>query len=541
LEVRENWAKQKTASMACSRLQVTLKHGGRVMIVASSVALGKSDTLAKLANDLEGFVLQAAQNDSSFYDFERGTLDRVLGIGFSAVNLYLRAKGKGDLGPRIETAQGTFLYRSDAVENRPLRTIFGEHTFQQYVYSQGNNRKIELKPIDASINLPEGKASYLLQEFTQLFCVEKAFGVAARQFDTVFGQKLSVDVLENINRDMGEQADRFLDALPTPPSSEEGAILVATADGKGVPLVRADAEKVPAFEEKERPGNRRMATLGCVYSVNRHVRTAEQIVAALFRDRTVDQPEKRPEPCFKRYRGYFTEVAEQAEDVVPGTYRTWTWITQEVTARHQSGQPIIRLMDGQPSLLDAADVCLEEFIKELEKLGHAHVLVDILDIIHVSGYVWKAAKAFYSHKEHQEHFAQERLLRILRGEVSGVVTGMRRMASQRGLKGAALKAVTTACNYFEKNAHRMRYDAYLQAGYPIASGVIEGACRHVIKDRMEQGGMRWRLEGAEAMLHVRSVCASSEWDNFGRWRQAEEAKRIHPHRELVEKHLGFAA
>ena len=185
---------------------------------------------------------------------------------------------------------------------------------------------------------------------------------------------------------------------------------------------------------------------------------------------------------------------------------------------------------------DASDACLEEVVAELARTGEAHLLVDILDVIHVSGYVWKAAKVFHYHKEHQEAFAHDRLLRIFRGEVAGVVTGMRRMATLQGLKGAALKAVTTVCNYFEKNAQRMRYHEYLQAGYPIASGVIEGACRHVIKDRMEQGGMRWRLEGAEAMLQVRTVCASSEWDNFNTWRQAEEAKRLHPHRELVAKH-----
>ena len=198
-------------------------------------------------------------------------------------------------------------------------------------------------------------------------------------------------------------------------------------------------------------------------------------------------------------------------------------------------------MDGQPSLWEAADACLEEIIAELGATQESNRLVDILDIIHVSGYVWKAAKAFYSHKEHQEAFAQDRLLRILRGEVAAVITGMRRMASQRQLKGETLKAVTTACNYFQNNAQRMRYDEYLQAGYPIASGVIEGACRHIIKDRMEQGGMRWTLEGAKAMLNVRSVLASDESDNFSRWRSAEEAKRVHPHRRLVLKLNDFKA
>ena len=202
----------------------------------------------------------------------------------------------------------------------------------------------------------------------------------------------------------------------------------------------------------------------------------------------------------------------------------------------QPTQPIIRLMDGQPSLWEASDACLEDLVAK-----RAAALVDILDIIHVSGYVWKAAKALYAHKEHQEAFAQDRLLRILRGEAAGVITGMRRMASERGLKGPALKDVRTACNYFENNIDRMRYHEYLRAGYPIASGVIEGACRHVIKDRMEHGGMRWTLDGAQAMLAVRCVCASSEWENFGSWRQAEQVKRVHPYRALVAEYQGFHA
>ncbi len=511
------------------------------MTVVSSLELGKSDSLVKLAEDLSGFVHQAVQEGASLDDLERGTFQRVLKMGRAAVKLFLEAQGDGDLGDCVATAEGTVLYRSDTPMTRPLRTIFGEHSFEAYVYSRGSKRQIELRPIDARINLPEGKASYLLQEFSQLFCVEKAFGVGARQLETVFQQRLSVDVLEDINRAMGAQADRFLDGLPPPAAAAAGAILVATADGKGVPLVQADAQQVPVFTEKERPGNRRMATLGCVYTVDRQVRTPEQIVAALFRDETVSQPPDRPTAQGKRYRGYFAEPAQEGAEAVPSAYRTWTWLAAEVAARHQPGQVIVRLLDGQPSLWEASAACLDEFVADLRLAGKSQVLVDILDIIHVSTYVWKAAKAFQTHKEHQEAFAQERLLRILRGEVSGVITGLRRMASQRNLTGQALKDVTTTCNYFEKNAQRMRYDEYLRAGYPIASGVIEGACRHVIKDRMEQGGMRWTLAGAEAMLHVRSVCASSAWDDFGSWRQAEGAQRLHPHRALVANYQDFKA
>src|SRR6202158_1875079 len=511
------------------------------MIVASSLKVGKADSLVKLAEDLAGFVRQAVHDGASLDHLERGALQRVLEIGHAAVDMFLEAQGDGDLGDSVITAEDTVLYRSDTIMTRPLRTIFGEHSFKAYVYAQGSKRKIELRPIDARIKLSEGKGSYLLQEFSQLFCVEKAFGVGARQFETVFGQKLSVDVLEDINRDMGQQAEHFLDVLPKPRAKEEGEILVTTVDGKGVPLVKEDAQQVPAFDEKERPGNRRMATLGCGYTVDRHVRTPEQIVAALFRDATVSQPEDRPEPQGKHYRGYFAEPPEPGEEAVPSAYRTWSWVAQEVTTRWQSDQPIIRLMDGQPVLWEAADTCLVDFMEDMRQAGKSLVQVDILDIMHASTYVWKVAKAFHGHKEHQEAFAQDRLLRILQGEVTGVITGMRRMASQRNLTGQALKDVTTACNYFEKNAQRMRYDEYLKAGYPIASGVIEGACRHVIKDRMAQGGMRWTLAGAEAMLNVRSVCASSEWENFGTWRQAEEAQRLHPHRVMVKDYQGFKA
>src|SRR5271170_4111830 len=333
----------------------THQHGGRNMIVASSPLVGKAGaSLTELAEDLASFVRRSVQEGASLDKVERGTLAKVLDIGRAAVEFFLAAQGDGDLGPDVQVDDGRTLYRSESVEKRPLRTIFGEHSFAAYVYSAGSKRKIELRPIDARLNLAEGKASYLLQEFSQLFCVEKAFGVGARQFETVFGQKLSVDVLEDINRDMGRQAERFLDALPKPPARQEDAILVASADGKGVPLVKEDARQVPAFDEKERPGNRRMATLGCVYTVDRHVRTPEQIVAALFRDAAVSPPDKRPAPQGKHYRGYFAAAPEPGEEAVPSAYRTWSWLAEEVTARWQSGQPIIRLMDGQTVLWDAA-------------------------------------------------------------------------------------------------------------------------------------------------------------------------------------------
>jgi hypothetical protein len=512
------------------------------MIVASSGIVGKGDILVNLAEKLINKVDQAVRDGTSLYDLERSVFQDVLSMGHAAVNLFLLNQGNGDLGDTLATEDGTVLYRSDMPQSRELRTIFGEHSFKAFVYARGAHRKIELRPIDARLNLPAGKASALLEEFTQLFCVEKAFGVGANQFDTVFAQKISVDVLEDINRRMGGQAEHFLETLPKPPVKKEGEFMVLTGDGKGVPLVKKDAEQVPVFEEKkERPGNRRMATLACTYTVDPHVRTAEQVVAALLRDDTVQQPPHRPKPCFKRYFGCFAEPGHDGVDAVPSAYGAFAWVAQEAARRWRPGQPVIRLMDGQKSLWDAADACLEDLLKKMHAHDPQQHFVDIADLLHVSQYVWRGAKVLYQHREQQEFFVEDRLLRILQGDVLGVITGLRRMGTQRGLQGAQLKELTTVCNYLENNAKRMRYDEYLQAGYPIATGVIEGACRHIIKDRMEQGGMRWTLPGAEAMLNVRAVCASTEWHEFHQWRQSENKKTIHPHHQLVANYTGFRA
>jgi hypothetical protein len=512
------------------------------MIVASSGNVGKGEILVKLANKLAGRIDQAVREGTSLYDLERSVLTDILDIGQVAVDLFLRNQGNGDLGATVTTAEGTLLQRSDAPHLRELRTIFGEHVFVSYVYSQGVHRKIELRPIDARLNLPAGKASPLLEEFSQLFCVEKAFGVGARQFEVVFGQKLSVDVLEDINRRMGDEAEHFLATLPKPSAKEEGELMVLTGDGKGVPLVKKDAQQVPVFEEKNlRPGNRRMATLACTYTVDRHIRTPEQIVAALVHDDTVPQPADRPKPCCKRYYGCFAEPARDDADAVPSAYGAFAWTADEAARRWRPSQPVIRLMDGQKSLWDAADACLGELHNKMQAHDPPQQFVDILDVIHVSHYVWRAAKVLYSHREQQEAFVEDRLLRIVQGDVAGVMTGMRRMATQRGLKGEQRKEMTTVCNYLQNNAERMSYHEYLQAGYPIASGVIEGACRHVIKDRMEHGGMRWTLPGAKAMLNVRAVCASSEWTAFHSWRQTENRKTTHQNHDLVVNYAGFKA
>ena len=506
------------------------------MVVASSTVPFKADSPVELARELEDLVKRAADEGCALHVVERRVFDRVLKMGHAATEMFLRLQGDGDLGETCTTETGKTLVRSDEAVERPLQTVFGRHTIRAYVYAPGVHEKIDLRPVDARLQLSDRKTSYLLEEFSQYFCVDQAFQQAAQGIELVLNQKMSVDLIERTNRRMGGHADEFLDQLPRPPANKEGELLVFTGDGKGVPLVKEDARSLTAFEDRpERPGNRRMAILAGVYSVERYVRTPEEIVAALFRDGERPQGVKRPEPRFKHLRASFAKTYDTDSDqptLVPGSFEAFSWANKQVAQRRRSNQPLIRLMDGQKSLWDVADACLESV--------PAAQTVDILDVLHVSQYVWRAAGAFHSAFEHREAFARDRLLRILQGDVRGVITGLRQMATKRGLTGQKHREITVVCGYFENNIHRMRYDEYLRQGYPIATGVIEGACRHLVKDRMERSGMRWRLDGAQAMLNVRAVWQSSYWEDFQKHRIKHEQARLHTNRALIKDYVPTA-
>ncbi|MGV2338479.1 MAG UNVERIFIED_CONTAM: hypothetical protein LVR18_32115 [Planctomycetaceae bacterium] len=141
-------------------------------------------------------------------------------------------------------------------------------------------------------------------------------------------------------------------------------------------------------------------------------------------------------------------------------------LRREVQQRRNENQLLVRLMDGQHSLWSDADACLSDCSVDN--------VIDILDIVHVAGNVGKAAKVLVRGETALEEFIRDRLLRILRGDVHGVVRGLRRMATAQKLSKEKRADVDAACGYFTAHADRMKYDEYLAAGLPIATGVIEG-------------------------------------------------------------------
>ena len=152
---------------------------------------------------------------------------------------------------------------------------------------------------------------------------------------------------------------------------------------------------------------------------------------------------------------------------------------------------------------------------------HGVQLTIVLDLFHVLGYLWKAghAVAVEGSKE-LEQWVLQRLGRVLQGRARWVAAGIRRSATKRHLSARQREPLDRCANYLLKYQRYLAYDQYLADGLPIGSGVIEGACRHLVKDRLARTGARWRLRGAEAVLRLRALRSSGDFDEYWRFRGA---------------------
>jgi hypothetical protein len=314
----------------------------------------------------------------------------------------------------------------------------------------------------------------------------------------------------------------------------EGEILVATSDCKGVPMRKIDAPKTKKQNESprgkrlkpgEKNGQKRMACVGGVYSVAPFRRTVEEVLDEILRK---EKQEERPRPKNKRLRAVLTQEIDgkevNAKDVV------FDWLATEIRQRDpQEQHTVIAVMDGEAKLRD---------LQEL-KIRRA---IGILDIWHVTEYLWGLAYCFYRDgSDEAEAFVETYLRKLLEGKVNRVIGGIRQMATKRALPESKWDKVEDCLAYFAARADYMKYDEYLAAGYPIGSGVVEGACRHLVKDRMEQAGMRWRIAGAQAVLSLRAIYINEDWEAFHDHRIQTEQRKLYPYKKHLHAILNCAA
>src|SRR5262252_1115171 len=300
-----------------------------------------------------------------------------------------------------------------------------------------------------------------------------------------------------------------------------GPILTITVDGKGVPMRKADLreatrraadERQPRLKHRRSPGEKsktkRMSTVAAVYAIEPFVRTPEQIMRELAPIHDALPPRPRPED-----KRVWASVKHPPEAIIKQAFEE----AQRRDPKHT--KEWVALVDGNETQLDLLRLAAKDYGVEL---------AIILDLIHVLEYLWKAAWAFHAPGDRAaETWVGERLAEILRGHSSLVAAGMRRSATLRGLSEIERVPIDDCADYLLKYREFLRYDQYLAKGYPIATGVIEGACRYLVKDRMEITGARWSLEGAESVLRLRSLRASGDFDEYWEFHLQQEYKRNH--------------
>lgn len=420
---------------------------------------------------------------------------------------HLQRRGPGDMGPALCVRQGDdeVLYTHRRLSTRSLKSVFGTIEIVRMGYSHAGANSIY--PLDAALALPARVFSYELQRRLVQAAVQGTFQESIDGIADLTGLSVSKRSLEDLLVDAARDFDVFYqERVPAPAA---GPILVAAVDGKGVPMVKPDGARPTARLTKGQKVNRkRMATVAAVFTKNPWVRTAEQVVESLFRTGNQPPPSGQVPPRPENKRVWASLLKGKAAVIKE--------VAQEMQRRDPEGiKTRVALTDGDRAL----QILVE---------GTLGVTL-VLDLLHVLEKLWKAAYVFHAEGSLEaELWVLDRTLRILFGEVSQVVKGIRQSVTKRRMFGAKRKTLRGVANYLYRNRLRMRYDEYLAKGWPIASGPVEGACKNLVKDRMERSGMRWTETIAEAILQLRAVYLSGDFDSYWSFHIEKDQQRIHP-------------
>ena len=420
---------------------------------------------------------------------------------------HLQLRGHGDVGPalRLQQAAGEVLYTHRRLGARSLKTIFGPVEIVRMGYSRAGAPSIY--PLDQTLALPARSFSYELQRRLVKAAVQSPFQESVAAIADLTGVSVPKRSLEEMLRDAAQDFDAFYQERA--PERAAGSILVAAVDGKGIPMVKpGGAQPTVRLTKGQKANRKRMATVATVFTRAPWVRTPEQVVESLFRIRrqtSLDGPAP-PRPENKRVWASLLK----AKTVVIQE------VAQEMQRRDAGGvKTRVALTDGERALQILVDRTLNVTL--------------ILDLLHVLEKLWKAAYVFHVEGSLQaELWVLDRTLRILFGEVGQVVKGIRQSITKRRLCGAQRKTLCGVADYLYRNRARMRYNEYLSHGWPIASGPVEGACKNLIKDRMERSGMRWTEEMAEAIVQLRAIYLSGDFDRYWPFHIEKDQQRIHP-------------
>lgn len=365
------------------------------------------------------------------------------------------------------------IHEQERFGSRKLMSIFGEVEIKRRGYR--TKGKKTLQPLEAELNLPPEKYSHGVRKMIAKEVAKNGFDEVLKSVLNNSGATVAKRQLEACSRRASlDFSEYYQQKSVRRGDSRAEDLLIISVDGKGI-IMR---------EEDLRSGTKKKAR--------------------------AEKGKKSPRAKNKRV---WASVIQEPEQVIGEAFA-------EAKKRDpQQKQSWVALVDGNPTQINL----LKKYARK-----ESRKLTIILDLIHVIEYLWNAAHVFYTvGSTDAENWVGEKLLGILSGKVSTVASGMRRSATNRDIEEKKRKPVDRCANYLLKHKDYLRYNQYLEAGFPIATGVIEGACRYLVKDRMELTGARWSLQGAEAVLRLRALVASGDFESYWTFHLQQEYQRHH--------------
>jgi hypothetical protein len=447
---------------------------------------------------------------------ERGLFRRLLNLGARLMLLFFALRSEHAARDTHQKAKGIVLpYLAE--RRRQYFSIFGKLAFwRPYFYRPGAGGA---SPLDQDLALGDDCYSDLLCELAEYLGVGTTYAKVADCFSRLLGLDLSTQAISDMVAEDACDVEAFYRQKAAPPTASEASILVIQADGKGVPMVRQPAAtRKLRLSKGDKHNRKKEAVVTGVYTIVPRMRTPADVIASLFHPAPKIVPSAQPR-------------------LEPQNKQLWATMAGKDAALGRLAKQAARRagphIEHRVALTDGAEALQERVQKHLPDFSL------VLDFIHADEYLWDAANSLFGETSAQRTpWVEQQTLSLLAGRQVDIVSELRRLATLTDTKATQRKVLNQVANYFERNAPFMHYDQYLAQGWPIASGVIEGACRHLVKDRCELSGMRWTLKGVENLLRLRAVAVNNHWEDYQRFHQQQRYQRLYgvpmPQQDSIE-------
>jgi hypothetical protein len=410
---------------------------------------------------------------------------------------------------------------------RGLATVFGTVTVRRLAWRAPGLANVY--PADAALSLPAGRHSHGLRRLAACKAVRGSYDTATAAISWRCGRVAGKRQIEQLVQAAAADIDGFYaQRVPVPCTS--GVLLVLSADGKGIVMrpegLRPATRKAAACKNQgrgvfrtrlasgEKPCRKRMATLACVYDAAPSRRRPHDVIAVPGGRSDHREARRGPHATAKWLTG---SVARDAGEVIAAAF-------SQAEARDPAhARTWVVLIDGDRHQIE---------LIEAEAARRNITVHLVIDLVHVLEYLWAAAWCFHARDDPAaEDWVAVQALAVLAGRARQVTSSLTAQADQHGLTESQQAGVDTCARYLDNNKEYLRYDEALASGWPIATGVIEGACRHLIGDRLHITGSRWGIEGAEAILRLRAVIDNGDFEAYWAYHLRCEHDRVHQARD----------